>query len=388
MPRAMIRFLRSVLLPVAGPAGWVVVAGPLVVAALWASEPGGADPPASSWKAGRTIATWDWEQHWNHWMEWLCSDLKTDAYGEPSACLGWLPVGPTWKRCGPRIQPPDPERTNTCNIGQAGGHGPHGDGRTEKYTYLGQHEDRTGPTYLVCDGDRSLPADTSPGNCGTWVTIPHAHCPRNRDAHPPDCPSTTGGPPSSGSSSTGGPSSGGPSSTGGPSSDGPSSTGGPPSDGPFSTGGPSPTQPPEPSGCEEPGALEAFFDAVEDRPTPGLGLQPTANGFVRVPMRAFYTHNPRVSLSSRIDGDRVALRLWVAKLSWSFTDLGTLTGSDLGRRTFHRYARDRRDARSLTSPVTVTVNGARVVYRMSSTRGGLSDRIPRHAHGDLAGPVP
>ena len=350
MPHSTLRLLRSVLQTVAVPAGWIAVGGLLLLAALWASEPGGADPPASSWKAGRTATTWDWERHWNHWKEWECAGQGMLPGGAIPVCLNWSQVGPVWKPCGPVISPPRPGVTNSCNIGQPGGHSPHGDGLAVKYTYLGRHEDRTGPTYAVCVGAHSLPADTSPGNCGTWVNIPHEHCEDDPDSHPPDCPPPTDGPPPT---------------------EGPAPTEGvPPID------GPGPTRPPESRVCEDPEAFDAFLAAVEDRPTPGLGLQPTANGYVRVPMRALYTDDPRFSLSTRINGDQVILRSWVSHLSWSFTDLGTLDGTDLGNRTFHRYAHSFSAARSLTSPVTVDIGGTTVVYRRSSLRGGYNAGYP------------
>ena len=122
--------------------------------------------------------------------------------------------------------------------------------------------------------------------------------------------------------------------------------------------------------------VEAFFDAVEEQPTPGLGLRPTANGYVRVPMKASYTHNPRAGFTSLINDDRVYVRLWVSRLSWSFTDLGTLNGVELGRRTFRRYAPSLRAASSLRSPVTVNIGGTTVVYRRSSSRSGYAAGYP------------
>ena len=337
MPGPTPRSFRSVLQPIVGTTGWTVLGGLLLVAALWASEPGGADPPASSWRAGRTANTWDWERHWNYWTKLECAEQGVFPGGGWPTCLDWSSVGRVWKACGPVIRPPDPGSTNTCNIGSPGGHSPHGNGLTVKYTYLGRHHDRTGPTYPVCVGDRSLPANTSPGNCGTWVVIPHQHCPDDPNAHPPDCsttsdttsPPTTDTTPSSTSitslptSTTGATTS----TTGATTSTTRATTSG--------TGATTPTTRPPyvPQVCEDPEAIDAFRDAVEDQPTPGLGIQPADNGYVRVPMRAFYTHSPRVSLSTRIDGDRVILSLWVSRLSWSFTDLGTLSGTDLGDRT-------------------------------------------------------
>ena len=344
-------------------AGWVIIGGLLLAAAFWASQPSGADPPASSWKAGATSTTWDWEQHWNYWMEWRCTEQGHLPHEGRITCLRWSKVGPTWKSCGPKIRPPDPSRINSCNIGQAGGHKPHGDGLNERHDYLGRHQDRTGPTYRVCAGDLSLPADTSPGNCGTWVTIPHQHCPGEPNVHPPNCSTTGTTPPG---------------------------TTPPPPPGTSPPG----TTPPEPSTpttrkrttttkprrtsdvCEDSDARAAFSDAVDDRSAPGLGIQPTAYGYVRVPMKAFYTNSPRISLNARIDGDRVDLRLWVARLSWSFTDLGTETGAEMGDATFHRYAADRNAARTLTTPVTVEINGNEAVYLKSSFRAGYASGYP------------
>ena len=335
----------------------------LLVAALWASEPGGADPPSSSWRAGRTATTWDWERHWNYWLEWKCTKKGFLPGRSFHSCLNWSRVGSVWKPCGPVIRPPDSGTTNSCNIGQIGGHAPHGDGLNSKFVYLGQHEDQTGPTYAVCVGDESLPADTSPGNCGTWVTIPHEHCQDDPNAHPPNCSTPSDRPP--------------PTDKPPPTDRPPPTDKPPPTDRPPPTDKPPRTQPPDTSAvCEDAEAIDVFVDAVEDQPTPGLGLQPTANGYVRIPMKAFYTHNPRVSLSTRINGDRVTLRLWVSRLSWSFTDLGTLSGADLGNRTFHRYARNRSAARFLTRPVTVNIGGRAAVYRRSSLRAGYSAGDP------------
>ena len=341
---------------IAGVAGWLAVAGLLFLATLWASEPGGADPPASSWNPGNTVTTWDWEQHWNYWMRSVCVQKGYTADQGVVSCIRWSRVGPIWKPCGSKIRPPDPDRTNSCGIGQVGGHDPHGDDLNEKYTYLSRHEDRTGPTYPVCEGDPSLPADTSPDNCGTWVTIPHAHCRENDDDHPPDCPPSATEPSTITSSS--------------------STTSSSTTTRPSTAVSPSTTEPVEPGACEEPEVFEAFYDAVEDQPRPGLGLDPAAYGYVRVPMKASFTADPVDSFTLQIDDDRVYVRLWVSRVSWSFTDLGTLDGVELGSRTFNRHAPSRSAARRLRSPATVNIGGQTVVYRRSSFRSGYERGYP------------
>ena len=105
-------------------------------------------------------------------------------------------------------------------------------------------------------------------------------------------------------------------------------------------------------------------------------MQPPAHGYVMVPLRAHYTDNPLISLSLEIDGDRVDIRMWVATLSWSFTDLATSSGSPPGDRSFSRDAADPGDAPSLTDPVDVTIDGAQGVYRQSSLRGGHPTGYP------------
>ena len=134
---------------ITGTAGWLAVACLLFAAALWASEPGGADPPSSSWNPGITVSTWDWERHWNYWMRWVCVQKGYIPDLQQVGCIRWSRDGPQWKPCGSKISPPEPDRINSCGIGQEGGHEPHGDDVNEKYTYLGRHEDRTGPTYAV-----------------------------------------------------------------------------------------------------------------------------------------------------------------------------------------------------------------------------------------------
>ena len=61
--------------------GPLVLIGLLAAAALWASEPSAAHPPETSWQPGRTVATWDWEQHWNYWRKMKClPDHRRDGY--------------------------------------------------------------------------------------------------------------------------------------------------------------------------------------------------------------------------------------------------------------------------------------------------------------------
>ena len=335
-------------------AGCVLVGGLVFAAALWAPEPGHADPPASSWAPGRTSTTWDSERHWNYWTEWRCT-AKRSVPGAPwPVCAGWKETGRVWKPCGPTISPPDRNRTNTCNIGLPGGHEPHGDGVNVKYTYTGRHEDRTSPTYPVCVDDPTLPPDTAPGNCGAWVTVPHDHCGTARQAHPPDCGTGTS-PPQVSTTTTATPGGG----------LGPTTTV------PVVTV-PVPTSPPPvvPDGCEHPGAFDVFSAAVDARPSPGLGIRPAAYGYVRLPMRAAYAGPPSSVTSAVVDGDRVELRLWISRLTWEFTDLSTLDGARLGNRPFDRHAPNFADAPALTAPATVEIAGGPAVYPRSSDRAG------------------
>ena len=331
-------------------AGWVAVLGMVVFAALWASEPGAADPPASTWTPGLTVTTWDSERHWNYWMEWTCSSMVTVPGIGNQACYSWSRVGPTWKPCGPEIRPPQPGRINTCNIGQPGGHGPHGDNITERYTYLGRHEDRTGPTYPSCAADPGRPADTSPGNCGTWVEIPHAHCPGEPDSHPPDCPSTEPDPSTATEPLTAGE--------------------------PVSSSGLRPNPPQESAACTDPRVDDAFKETVNRQPDPGHGLQPSANGYVRVPLRVRYPSNPVIRSTTRIGSHVVDLRMWVAEVSWALDDIGTVDGSDRGTRTFRRPVPDQHRAPTLNMPAAVIIDGQAAVYLRSSLRGGYPGGYP------------
>ena len=353
MPAESTRSDRTHAERIVSAAGWLAAGGLLFIAALWASEPGGAHAPASSWKAGSTVTTWDWERHWNYWMQWVCAEKRFLPGVLDVECIKWSKVGPIWKPCGSEIRPPDPSRINSCGIGQVGGHDPHGDDLDEKYTYLGRHEDRTGPTYAVCEGDPGLPADTSPGNCGTWVTEVHDHCPGDGAAHPPDCPSSTSGTSSTTSTSTTRPST----------TSRPSTT--------------TTTEPPtDPWACYETEVDDALYDALQDRSRPGLGLRPSAHGYVGVPMEVSYTGDSVDSFSVRVGRDRVYVRMWVSRVSWSFTDLGTLDGVSLGNRTYYRHAPARNSVWLLRSPTTVSVAGETVVYRRSSFRSGYETGYP------------
>ena len=286
------------------------------------------------------------ERHNNKWNKYRC-----DRYGylpglQELQCVDWGSPSTSWKLCGPVISPID-AATNSCGLG----HDPYGDGFREKYFYGGEHRDKrlSDPT-PECRGNPNLPANTQPGKCGTWVTLPHEHCADDPNDHPPGCP-TTGGtspPPTTGTTS-------------------------PPTTGDTT----STTRPERPSrACRHGDAIGVFRAAVEDLPDPGLGIQPSAHGYVRVPMKAFYSHDPSVVTTTRIDGDLVVLRMWVSRLSWSFTELGTLSGTDLGDRTFHRYAPNHNVAATLTSPVTVAVGGQAAAYLRSSSRAGYQTGYP------------
>ena len=321
----------------------LVALGMVVAASLWASEPIVADPPPLSWAPGQTVTTWDWERHWNYWMEWECASLSAKPGDGRQECFSWVPIGPTWKPCGPEVRPPQPGRTNTCNIGQPGGHRPHGDNTTERYTYLGRHEDRTGPTYAVCKDNPSLPADTSPGNCGTWMEIAHPHCVGDPSAHPPGCPSSD-------LVSTPRPSD------------------------PDQTTPSLPTE--QPDSCASPRVARAFKEAVTEQPDPGHGLLPSSFGYVRVPIRAFYPYRTVVNFRIRVGNGAVDLRMWVAEVSWSFVGLGAIDGSDPGTRVFRRSVPHHGRAPTLNTPTAVEFGGREAVYLRSSRYGGYPDGYP------------
>ncbi|MXZ68285.1 MAG: hypothetical protein F4Z17_04700 [Acidimicrobiia bacterium] len=379
----MRRHLRDLPVP-AGQApaavGWLVLVGLLVVAALWASEPGGAHPTETSWRPGRTVATWDWEQHWNYWRKLVCRQSIVDTGTGEITCGRWQAVGNQWRACGPRISPPQP-RINSCGIGR-GGHAPHGDGVTVKYQYLNRHEDRLGPRYNVCAGDRNLPANTSPGNCGTWVNVNHAHCADDPSAHPPDCPTTTGNRETTpsvtdttrGTTATTRPattttrrrttSTWGTTATTRPAT--PTTPTTPTTQGP----------PPPPPACTIAGAVNSFHDTIDAMATPSLGFQPVRNGYVRVPVHARYQGDPSRTYSERINGERVSIRVWVSRMSWVMTGLGRPDGTELGIRTFHRNAPDYHAAGSLKSPFEVRFGGDEAVYLRSSLRAGYPSGYP------------
>lgn len=338
----------------AGSAGSVMVTVMMIVASLWASEPGAADPPESSWLPGHTVTTWDWEQHWNYWMEWECISFFPKPSIGKRTCRVWSPVGPIWKPCGPVIRPPQPGHTNTCNIGKPGGHRPHGDNIWERYTYLGRHEDRTGSTYAVCVDDPALPADTSPGNCGTWVEVSHVHCPQDHGNHPPDCPPPETASPNEEPVLT-------------------IRTG----TGPWTYSSEPDISLPHQSGiCSASRIAEVLAKAVDEQPDPGHGLTPPANGYVGVPLRASYPHDTSVRMTVTRDGGPVDLRIRVARVSWSLTGVGTSESSDRRARSFHRSAPDHHGSRALNRPAQVIIDGREGVYPRSSSRGGYPRGYP------------
>ena len=362
--------------------GPLVLIGLLAAAALWASEPSAAHPPETSWQPGRTVATWDWEQHWNYWRKMKCLQTIVETGTGEITCGKWQAVGNQWKACGPRISPPDPGRTNSCRIGQKGGHAPHGDGVTVKYQYLKRHEDRLGPKYYVCAGNRSLPADTSPGNCGTWVKVNHAHCVEDPGAHPPDCPSTTGdqeSPPDSVTDTT----------RGTTATTKPTTPTKPPNRPTTPTKPPNrPTttttrwrttttrRPTPPPACTTAGAVNSFHGTIDGMPSPSLGFRPVRNGYVRVPVQAYYQGDPSRIYTERIGGEWVSIRVWVSRMAWVMTGLGRPTGTELGIRTFQRHAPDYPDADSLKSAVEVRFGGGEAVYLRSSLRAGYPSGYP------------
>ncbi|MYB44276.1 MAG: hypothetical protein F4X74_05015 [Acidimicrobiia bacterium] len=372
--RRHIRDLPRLARPAPATTGWLVVIGLLAAAAVWASEPSAAHPPETSWRSGRTVVTWDWEQHWNYWRKLRCRQSNVDTGTGEITCGRWEAVGNLWRACGPRISPPQP-RINSCGIGR-GGHAPHGDGVTVKYQYLNRHEDRLGPRYNVCAGDRSLPANTSPGNCGTWVTVSHAHCAEDPSAHPPDCPTTTGSQETTRISIT-------------DTTRGTTATTRPATTttrrrttttrGTTATTRPATTttlRPPPPPACTVAGAVDSFRDTIDGMTNPSLGLQPIRNGYVRVPIRAYYQGAPSRIYAVRIDGERVSIRVWVSRVSWAMTGLGRPDGTELGIRTFHRQAPGYHDAGALKNPVEVRFGGDEAVYLRSSLRAGYPSGYP------------
>ena len=397
--RRHIRDLPRLARPAPATVGWLVLIGLLATAALWASAPSAAHPPETSWRPGRTVATWDWEQHWNYWRELRCRQSNVDTGTGQITCGKWESVGNLWRACGPRISPPQP-RINSCGIGR-GGHAPHGDGVTVKYEYLGQHEDRRGPTRYVCAGNRSLPADTSPGNCGTWVRVNHAHCAKDPSAHPPDCAPATGDRVTttgdrattrvSVTDTTRGTSTAGATSTtratsitrgtgttrGTRTTRGTGTTRGttdPTTS--ITTWRTTTTSKPPPPACAKAGAVTSFHSTIDGMASPSLGFQPERYGYVRVPVRAYYQGDPSRTYTARIDGESVSIRVWVSRMSWKMTGLGTPEGTELGVRTFHRHATDYPDAGSLQSAVEVRFGGAEAVYLRSSSRAGHPSGYP------------
>lgn len=354
----------------------------MLAAALWATEPGAAHAPASSWKPGRTAATWDWERHWNYWMEWKCAKQGIVPGLGLSACLRWTKVGSVWKPCGPTIRPPQPGRTNSCNIGRRGGHSPHGNRLTVKFTYLGRHKDRTGPTYMVCVGDRSKRANTRPGNCGTWVRTWHRHCPGRSNEHPP-CTTATTAPPRTAPPRTAPPER---TSTTRPRIRPPSTTR--PRTRP--TRPPATTRPrtrstrpptttttrPRVEACRTTGAGAAFRAAVDNLPTPGLGILPAEYGYVGIPIRIGYTHRPIAFKSALVAGRRIYLRVWVSEMSWSITGLGTEDGSLPRSNTVSRSAHNLSSALRLANPDDARIQDRQAVFLRSSAQEGYPDGYP------------
>ena len=367
----------------------------MLAAALWATAPGAADAPSPSWKPGRTAVTWDWERHWNYWMEWRCTRQAVVPVVGSMKCMRWAKVGAVWKPCGPAIRPPQPGRTNTCNIGQRGGHSPHGNGLTVKFTYLGRHEDRTGPTYAVCLGNRSKPANTRAGNCGTWVRTAHRHCPGRPKEHPPCTAPSSTAPPVTAPPNTAPPNTA-PPVTAPPGTVQPRSTTTrppvttrpsvtfrprtrptrPPTTRPPVTTRPTTTTTQPVPACRKPGAEAAFRDAVDRLPAPSLGIQPSKHGYVGAPIRIRYNRNPNASSSTQIGGDRIYLRVWVSSMTWSFTGLGTKDGRWIGSAAVSRTASDRFSAPRLVNPATALVEGRKAVFLRSSAAAGYPDGYP------------
>lgn len=348
---------------------WIFLAGLLAVGAWWASQPSAADPPTTSWKAGKLGTTWEWEQHWNYWQKQKCT--MNGLYNGIPTCDAWSSVGKVWKPCGKKIRPPDPGRINSCNIGRPGGHQPHGDGITVKYRYI-KHEDRLGPKVYFCQGNKNLPANTGPGNCGTWVTNPtHTHCPGDTLRHPPDCTTdstkawfttTSANRPRSTTATT----RRSPSRTTATTRRSYTTT----------TRRPTTTSAPPQAACATPEAINSFRKIIDQLAGPSLGFMPARNGYVRFPVRAFYPGDPSRTFSTKVVGTGVSLRIWVNEISWRMTGLGLTDGTDLAPRTFRRSALSYSSADSLKSPAEVKPGGVQVVYLRSSLQAGYQNGYP------------
>ena len=367
--------------------GWVVLAALAIIAILWASEPSSAHPSSSSWKPGRTAVTWDWERHWNYWRKETCKKkVLLPGVGTPS-CSSWADAGKVWKACGGKIRPPDPSRINGCGIGQVGGHSRHGDGVNVRYRYLSRHEDRKGPSYNVCKADPSLPANTAPGNCGTWIRNSHFHCATDPDAHPPNCATTTVAVVHTTLKSTDTtmgvvlPTS---TTTTKPRTARPSppttrrarttTTARPTS--PPTTRSVVTTRPPPPPACSTPGAIDEFRSYVDGLPAPQPGVAPAKNGYVRVPLRAYYQGVPSGMSTRSIGSSRVSMRIWVSSISWKITGLGRPDGTELGIQSFSRSSASFTDADSLRNPVEVRIGSAEAHFLRTSAQAGYSSGYP------------
>ena len=379
--RRRIRDISRLARPAPTTVGWLVLIGLLAAAALWASAPSAAHPPETSWRPGRIVAISDWEQHWNYWRKLRCRQTIVDTGTGEITCGKWETVRNLWRACGPRISPPQP-RINSCGIGR-GGHAPHGNGVTVKYRYLGRHEDRRGPKRYVCAGDRRLPADTRPGNCGTWVTVNHAHCAENPGAHPPDCRTTTRDRKTTVGSITD--TTRGTTATTTRRRTTTTTRRRTPTSRPSVTTRPATTttrlpttttSKPPPPACAVADAVTSFHDTIDGMASPSLGFQPARNGYVRVPVRAYYQGDPSRIYTEVIGGESVSIRVWASRMSWVMTGLGTPEGTELGVRTFHRHATDYPDADSLKSAVEVRFGGAEAVYLRSSSRAGHRSGYP------------
>jgi len=124
------------------------------------------------------------------------------------------------------------------------------------------------------------------------------------------------------------------------------------------------------------GAVDSFHATIDRMASPSLGFRPARNGYVRVPVRAYYQGDPSRTYTERIDGEQVSIRVWVSRMSWAMTGLGRPDGTELGIRTFHRSAPDYHAAGSLKSAVEVRYGSAEAVYLRSSSRAGYPSGYP------------
>jgi len=124
------------------------------------------------------------------------------------------------------------------------------------------------------------------------------------------------------------------------------------------------------------GAVDSFHATIDRMASPSLGFRPVRNGYVRVPVRAYYQGTPSRIYTVGINGEQVAIRVWVSRMSWMLAGLGRPDGTELGNKTFHRSVPDYHAAGLLKNPFEVRFGGAETVYLRSSLRAGYPSGYP------------